>query len=139
MGLKPVNHKIGSILFLVIFLGLLSGLVLTPADMPEYRMAFIGSVLWVFAKFGAEKNPFDKKKKAFNYLEYMDAEWDNIGINLLGVFVVVPQMHNIVGLQQHFEYSDLWYYASGILTDMLYIVVVFIASLKKKYESSPPK
>lgn len=134
MGFKPVDHRFGSILFLALFALGIMGFLTTCAGRPEYQMAYIGSLLWVLAKFSAERKPFEKSNKSFNYLKYLDAEWDNLAVNLVGIYAFVPQMHNIAGLQEKIEFTDLWYYAAGILADGLYILVVFVAKMKKKYE-----
>jgi hypothetical protein len=135
MGFKPVDHRFGAVLFGILFAYLIVGVAMyaTP-ETPEYHMAFIGSILWVLGKFSAEKGIGDKKGLRFDYLKYTDAEWDNLAVNVVGIFIFVPQMHNIAGLQSRIEYSDLWYYGAGILSDGLYIGVVFVAKLKKKYE-----
>lgn len=132
MGFKPIDDKFGAIMFLVLFLLGIAGLIF--ANQPEYQMAFIGSLLWVFGKFSYEKGIDDKKRQSFDYFRYLDAEWDNLAVNLAGIYVVVPQMHNIAGLQEKVQFTDLWYYGAGILTDGLYIVIIFVARLKKNYE-----
>lgn len=137
MGFKPIDHRFGAALFLILFVLGIVGFI--TARQPEYQMAYIGSLIWVFGKFSYEKNFDDKKGKAFCYFKYLDAEWDNLAINLAGIHIVVPQMHNIAGLQDKVEFTDLWYYGAGILTDGLYIVIVFVAKLKKKYEATPLK
>lgn len=134
MGFKPVNHRLGAILFSIMFVFGMVGFFTTCADKPEYQMAYIGSLLWVLAKFSAERKPFEKINRPFNYFKYLDAEWDNLAVNLVGIYAFVPQMHNIAGLQEKIEFTDLWYYAAGVLADGLYILVVFVAKMKKKYE-----
>lgn len=140
MGFKLVDHRLGAILFLAMFALGIAGFFTTCAGRPEYQMAYIGSLLWVLAKFSAERKPFEKTNKPFDYLKYLDAEWDNLAVNLVGIYVFVPQMHNIAGLQEKIEFTDLWFYAAGILADGLYILVVFVAKMKKKYEDGdiPP-
>ncbi|HEY8542738.1 MAG TPA: hypothetical protein VIL29_10165 [Pseudothermotoga sp.] len=135
MGFKKVDHRFGAVLFLILFVFGIIGFI--TAKQPEYQMAYIGSLIWVFGKFSYEKNLDDKKGRAFCYFKYLDAEWDNLAINLAGIHIVVPQMYNIAGLQDKVEFTDLWYYGAGILTDGLYILVVFVAKLKKKYEGTP--
>lgn len=135
MGFKRVDHRLGAILFLTLFIIGVVGFLSTCSNMPEYQMAYIGSLLWVLAKFSAERKPFERNNKPFNYSKYLDAEWDNLACNLVGIYVFVPQMRNIAGLQEKIEFTDLWYYAAGILADGLYILVVLIANMKKKYEN----
>lgn len=130
MGFKPIDHRLGAVMFSILFL---LGVVLCFASVQEYQMAFIGSLIWVFGKFSAAKNEDDKRQRKFDYAMYMDAEWDNLAVNLSGIFIVVPQMHNIAGLQDEVEYSDLWYYGAGILTDGIYILIIIAANMKKKY------
>jgi hypothetical protein len=134
MGFKPVDHRLGAIFFTVLFIIGIVGFVTTCAGKAQYQMAYIGSLLWVLAKFSAERKPFEKSDRHFDYLKYLDAEWDNLACNLIGIYVFVPQMHNIAGLQEKIEFTDLWYYAAGILADGLYILVVLVAKMKKKYE-----
>lgn len=135
MGFKPIDHKFGAILFGVLFA--IGGVAFVTESRPEYIMAYIGSFLWVLGKFSYEKNIVDKKNQAFDYPRYLDAEWDNLAVNLVGIYLVVPQMHNIAGLQTEVEFTDLWYCAAGIITDGIYILVVWVAKIKKKYEGSP--
>lgn len=140
MGFKSIDHRLGAIFFLTLFALGIAGFLTTCAHKLEYQMAYIGSLLWILAKFSAERKPFEKDNRQFNYLRYLDTEYDNLAVNLVGIYIFVPQMHNIAGLQDKVEFSDLWYYAAGILADGLYILVVFVAKMKKKYEDgdTPP-
>lgn len=136
MGFKPIDHRFGAMLFLFLLALGVIGLILAPST--EYHMAYIGSFIWVLAKFSYEKGKSDKRNEIFDYPKYLDTEWDNLAVNIVGIYMVVPQMHNIAGLQDEVDYSDLWYYGAGILTDLLYILVVQVAKLKKKYEGITP-
>jgi hypothetical protein len=137
MGFKPVHHRVGAVMFLVFFLLFIAACVFSEL---QYQMAFIGSIAWIILKYSIDKNKDDKAGRQFDYLKYMDAEYDNLAVNAIGVFIVVPQMGNIVAaINDHVEavtLTDLWYYAAGILCDGLYILAFKVAELKKKYEGS---
>lgn len=138
MGFKTVDHRLGAILFVALFI---LGIPAAVFSTLPYQMAFIGSLVWVFGKMSLEKNIDDRNDRQFDYLKYMDAEWDNLAMNAGGVFIFVPQMRNIVEAINHHvtavEYTDLWYYTAGILSDGLYILMLKVAALKRRYESNP--
>lgn len=140
MGFKPVDHRIGALLFLILITVSIPSAVFSKLP---YQMAFIGSLFWIILKFSIAKNTDDKNARQFDYLKYMDAEWDNLSVNAAGIFIIVPQMQNIVGAisshVQQVEFTDLWYYTAGILSDGAYILAFKVASLKKKYEGDPAK
>lgn len=138
MGFKSINHKFGAILFMALLV--LSIPAAYYCALP-FQMAFIGSLFWVILKLSMAKNTDDKANRRFNYLKYMDHEFDNLLVNVIGIFIVTPQMRNIVNaISAHVhkvEFTDLWYYTAGILCDGAYMLAFKVASLKKKYEGEP--
>lgn len=138
MGFKSIDHRFGAILFIVLIS--LSVPAAYYSALP-YQMAFIGSLFWVILKFSLAKNADDKANKKFNYLKYADHEFDNLMVNVVGIFICTPQMRNIVNaISDHVhevEFTDLWFYAVGVLCDGAYILAIKVATIKKKYEGEP--
>lgn len=125
MAINKVNHRVGATIFAVLAIGVLVfGLLSLTFARPVYWMACMGALAYCAAKMSWKKNKFDNQNKQFDYLKFMDHEWDNVLMSIVGIMLFTDYMLDLTDLFSNHvtevKFYQLYYYLPGAIGDRIY-------------------